>query len=181
MKTISRVPYALSVCIAAAMLAGCGGSTQPSFPNGMEQNATRVALNSVTLPSSASEVLTATDVTVSSYCPTTEGASFSASGTATGPYPGTFTASGYWNSGEGLHHFFWDFRESIKIVSNTLAIHVHIHRVRGSGRPARFISCDIFGGIGHPIAMKYKSKYATGIAEIEIIQQGDLNETVDGL
>jgi hypothetical protein len=181
MKTISRGPYALGVCAAAAILAACGGAAQPSLPNGMEQNAARVALNSVAPPSSASEVLTATDVTVSSYCPTTEGASFSASGTATGPYPGTFTASGYWNSGEALEHFFWDFRESIKIMSNTLTIHVHIKRVRGSHRPTRFISCDSFGGVGHPIAMKYKSNYATGIAEIEIIQQGDLSETLDGL
>ncbi len=180
MKTISRAPYILSVCAGAAILAGCGGAAQSSLPNGMEQNATRVALHSVTPPSSASEVLTATDVTVSSYCPASEGAGFRASGTATGPYPGTFTASGYWNSGEGLDHYFWDFRESIKIVSNTLAIHVHIHRVRGSHRPSRFISCDTFGGVGRPIAMKYKGKYA-GIAEIEIIQQGDLNETLDGL
>ena len=181
MKTTSRRHYALSLCAAAAILAGCGGAARSALPNGIEQNAARVALNSVPPPSSANEVLTATDVTVGSYCPATEGASFSASGTATGPYPGTFTASGYWNSGEGLDHYFWDFRESIKIVSNTLAIHVHIKRVRGSHKPSRFISCDSFGGVGHPIAMKYKSKYATGIAEIEIIQQGDLSETVDGL
>lgn len=182
MKTISSVPFALSVCAAAAILADCGGATQPPVLNGVERNAMVNAISATRL-SSASEVLTTTDVTVTPACPSSPGASFNASGTTTGPYPGTFTASGLWRDDQelGPHHWIWVFRESIRIVSNTLTIHVHVKRVRGSRGPSRFISCDAFGGVGHPIAVKYKSKYANGIAEVEIIQQGDLNETVDGL
>jgi hypothetical protein len=41
MKTTSRVPYALSVCAVAALLAGCGGGpTSPSYqPFGARQSA----------------------------------------------------------------------------------------------------------------------------------------------
>jgi hypothetical protein len=181
MKIISRITYALSVCAAAAILAACGGATQPSVLNGVEQS---VAANGipVTPLSSESEDLTTTDVNVTPSCPRNPGASFNASGTATGPYPGTFTASGFWRDDQelGPHHWLWVFRESIGIVSNTLAIHVHIKHVRGSRGPSRFISCDSFGGVGHSIVMKYKGKYA-GTAEIEIVQQGDLSETLDGL
>jgi hypothetical protein len=181
MKAISHRSYALSVCAAAAMLASCGGATQPSLLNGMEDNATQLAFNSVTPLSSASESLTATDVSISSYCPGTDGASFSASGTATGVYPGTFTANGYWNDGPNPHHWIWDFRESVKISSNALTIHVHIHHVQGSHKESRFINCKRFGGIGHPITVKYKSYYGFGKAEIENIQQRSFSEALDGL
>jgi hypothetical protein len=181
MKTVSRRHCTLSVCAAAAILAGCGGATQPSVLNGTEQN---TAMNTVsaTRLSSESEALTTTDVAVTPSCPSSPGASFNASGTATGPYPGTFTASGLWRDDQelGPHHWLWVFRESIKIVSNTLTIHVHIKHKRGSRGPSRFINCDSFGGLKDPIVMKYKGTYS-GTAEVEIVQQGDLSETLDGL
>ena len=51
MKTISRVPYALSVCAAAAMLASCGGSVQ--VPNPLAQ----APLGRIGSGSSGNEVL----------------------------------------------------------------------------------------------------------------------------
>jgi hypothetical protein len=113
MKTISSAHYVLGICAAAIILAGCGGTTQ--LPNPVAQTslggsgtAFGVASPSFATPQragpdfSATELLTGTaklKCRDDSGIPTT---SFRASGKATGPYPGTFTAEG---GGGSITHY----------------------------------------------------------------------------
>jgi hypothetical protein len=142
MKMISRIPYTLSVCTAAAVLTACGGSTQLPNPTGKTPvgyaiTSKRVASPSFATPertsadSSGSEVLTG-KAKIIKPCHTIRGqhgkrqgssTSFSAHGNATGPYPGTFTASGSWASyPERTGHLEWDFGETFTITSSSSTI-----------------------------------------------------------
>ena len=141
MKTISRRHYGLSVCAAAAMLAGCGGSSQ--FPNPDVQaplngrhtidviaSASRTALEDSKPDSSRIELLTAE---AKGHCKRSPSGlfgscDFKASGTATGPYPGTFTAKGTYNVCETYCP--WFFSESFTITSGTAIISGTIFRGR---------------------------------------------------
>ncbi len=134
MKTISGVPYALSVCAAAAMLAGCGGATQ--FPNpaaqtprgntGTVDRSASPSIVSSNRPDSGRgkvERLSASTVQVGKCggdgfefsC------NFSARGRAVGPYPGTFFARNKERSSCGTFggKFFcgWSFNEHFVITS----------------------------------------------------------------
>jgi hypothetical protein len=98
MKTISRIPYALSVCAATAILAACGGLAQSPNPNAL------APLVRARSGSSGNEVLRARLVT---HCVFPLGCHFRTKhlGEATGPYPGTFTVKGSYGSGP-LSEFF---------------------------------------------------------------------------
>jgi hypothetical protein len=191
MKAILRVPCALGVCGAAAMLAGCGGSSQ--FPNPTAQAPVRNAISSKRLASpsfamperigansSGAEVLTgkATLHRCHSY-----GFEFfrrfsQAHGKATGPYPGTFTASGQWGVSElvinGSVDFFWGFSERFIITSGASKIS---GTIGGMSDEKSFPSCTSFG----PQTLQYTSNYGDGNADIQIIEKGDFSETLVGL
>lgn len=138
MKTISRSHYALNICVGAAILAGCGGSAQ--FPNPIalgpvanSNAADRLPSPSKVVPervgsdSSSTERLTGTAKLIKP-CHSLHGKDrggwgthFSASGVATGPNPGTFTATGTWTGG-GLPQPQWSFSESFSVTSGSQTI-----------------------------------------------------------
>ncbi|MGB8909758.1 MAG: hypothetical protein WCC84_13530 [Candidatus Cybelea sp.] len=128
MNTISRVPYGLSVCVAAAMLAGCGGSAQLPNP------ATQAPLGRIGSNSSGNEVLKGR---VHTHCKYHAGLFTSCEfhtkgpGKATGPYPGTFTASGGYEQQEWYP--FYSFGESFTITSGTSQITGSIFYSTSSG------------------------------------------------
>ncbi len=115
MKTISRVPYALSVCAAAATLASCGGSVQ--VPNPLAQ----APLGRIGSGSSGNEVLDSRIVLncVNFYFQICH---FHTKhlGHATGPYPGIFTVKGSWRS--SLRYGMSPISESFTIVSGASKI-----------------------------------------------------------
>jgi hypothetical protein len=191
MKIVSRRPYALRVCAATAMLAGCGGSTQ--FPNPTAQasagnaiTSKRVASPSFAMPerigakASGAEVLTGK---ASLHRCHSYGFEFfrhfsHAYGKATGPYPGTFTASGHWGVSElvinGSVDFFWGFSERFIITSGASKIS---GTIGGTSDESSFPSCTSFG----PQTLQYTSTYGEGNADIQIIEKGDFSETLVGL
>ncbi len=80
--------YALSGCVAAAMLTGCGGSQPPTGPLGV-QNFT---LTGETFSSDKAHSFCNEGRVVSTFYITVD---FKASGNARGPFPGEFTARGF--------------------------------------------------------------------------------------
>jgi len=182
MKTISRVPYVLSVCAAAAMLAGCGGSTQlpnptAQTPGGNAMTSKRAASPSFAAPqraglnSSGTEVLTGM-ARVDCHHQRAHGygaygASFSASGMATGPNPGTFNASGSWSYG-GLLNFQWVFTESFAVTSKSRTIN-------GTMAAGTFGSPPFTCREVKNLMIPYTSGSVTGNAEISI-RQGRFRE-----
>lgn len=181
MKTISRVRYALSVCTGAAMLAGCGGSAQ--FPNPAAQaplngrrtidviaSASRTALEDSKPDSSRIELLTAE---AQGHCKRSHSGlsgscDFKAGGTATGPYPGTFTANGSYN----FCYFYcvWSFGESFTITSGTAKISGTIFKMRGGSSPP------------FPAFYPYTSSLGDGRVKIGAVgPYGPFREKVHGL
>lgn len=180
--------YALSVGAAAAIFNGCGGSAQflnpvtPTFP-GNAGTAYRVASPSIATPeraspdSSTTEVLSATNVHFvgGGLCIYPDGYFRVRSGTrtASGPYPGKFTAHGYFTIVP--HHApAWYFSESLKIKSGTSTIAVTI---LGGGNRNGPVGCDKFG----PARLHYTSNHGSGDAQITIIQRGEFSETLHNL
>jgi hypothetical protein len=126
MKTITRGPYTLSVCAAAAMLAGCGGSAQ--LPNPAAQTSLGDATpQRVGSASSAESLIGRVDIT---ECVSfdVEICHFKVNGKriARGPYPGTFTARGNWESELSSYPFClggcWSFSERFTITSGATKI-----------------------------------------------------------
>jgi hypothetical protein len=114
MKKLSRAHYALSVCATVIMLAGCGEALQSPSPTAQmpfSKGGARDTLGSISgaasqrlgPDSSGYEGFSAPKTRIHChsyfYNPYDFGfnAKFRATGTATGPYPGTFTASGSWS------------------------------------------------------------------------------------
>jgi hypothetical protein len=108
MKTFLRsTRYTLSVCAAAAIFDGCGGSTvfpnpvTPTFPRNAG-TVSRLGSPSYAGPgrissdSSSAEILSGSARVKQCLGIPPLHADFHANGTATGPYPGTFTAKGWW-------------------------------------------------------------------------------------
>jgi hypothetical protein len=117
MKTILQAHHTLSICVAAAMLAGCGGSAQ--LPGATAQ----APLVRARSNSSGNEVLKGR---VHTHCKYHAGLFTSCDfhtkspGKAMGPYPGTFTASGSYEQQEWYP--FYSFGESFTITSGASQI-----------------------------------------------------------
>jgi hypothetical protein len=186
MTTMIRVPYTLSVCAAAAVLAACGDSTQ--FPNTAAQTpvgnaitSKRVASPSFAMPerigasSSGNEVLTGT-ATLHRCRPQGFGffRRFHAHGKATGPYPGTFTANGTWGITCFQKLCYWGVNERFIITSGPSKVSGTITGNPTSGSAG---TCKAFG----PASQQYTSNHGDGNADIQIIKKGDFSETLDGL
>jgi hypothetical protein len=183
--------YTLYVCATAAMLGGCGGS--PQLPNPTAQtplvsartldraaSLNYVGSKRVGSNSSTTEVLSAKNVNFGGMngCgpPTNVGGSFKVKKgkrTASGPYPGTFTAQG--SFGVDPHHQrSWSFSESFAIKSGTSTI---TGTISGGGQRGRPVGCHTFG----PARLQYMSNHGSGVALIKIIQKGKFREMLDGL
>jgi hypothetical protein len=115
MKAISPAHYGLSICVASAMLAGCGGSAQSPNPTA-QAPLVRARSNS-----SGNEVLDSRIVLncVSFYFQICHFHTRHL-GHATGPYPGIFTVKGRWSS--SLRYGMSPISESFTIVSGTSKI-----------------------------------------------------------
>lgn len=158
MKLSDTSPYALRICAAIAILAGCGGSQVPIGPVQLGKNTattTRVgppgsrAISSVRSASELSgEALTSTEVTLKQkdcHC------TFRATGRATGPYPGTFTAKGYYRFIIGD---IGDLYEHLVIVSRATTVRVAVSGYGNVGRGSWFKSS----------ALQYRSGRGSGYA-----------------
>jgi hypothetical protein len=189
MKTISRAPYVLSVCAAAAMLAGCGGSRQ--LPNPAAQtplgNAGTHQMTSsnenltgaATLGRCREHYIHQGNIILGEAYRT----DFHAHGKAAGTYSGTFTASGHWGFSyefiqSGVLEF-WDLAEKFTITSGASTVSGTIRGAGAGGGSAPFPTCTSFGPVTYNL--QYASNFGDGNADTQIIKQGDFGETLDGL
>jgi hypothetical protein len=182
----------LSVCVAITILAGCSGSAQ--LPNPIAQAPLgngRIADDAAFLKAAAparsdlfstgSELLTGVNFRFHPKCPH-EGPeprswseTFSASGTATGPYPGTFTGQGSWEAVAHLPQFeFWSFDESFTITSGTSQVSGTI-----SAYASAYPGPDSCTGFG-PAVLQYTTKSVQGNANVKVTKY-HFGETLDGL
>jgi hypothetical protein len=162
-------------------LVGCAGGSQlapsssPNLPLGRSvDRAASGAPFARALPASLSgEVLTATNVAVTRarrcHAPYRVNATFTASGTATGPYPGTFSASGSWD------RFFddfvtWGFQESFTITSGSNTIQGTAATSGSFGPPTPVLRCFRFGPAGQKFDVRYSSPTGSGAMSTARIQ-----------
>lgn len=175
MITLRFGRHALGICAAATTLAACGGSTQ--FPNltaqtplGKAGTPQRVGPNY-----SGTEVFTGKAKLIKP-CHDEKGGSFthfSAHGNATGPYPGTFTASGLWNFSYNMHHQpSWVFAETFTITTGSSTISGSMNDIGFNYLP---FSCTV---VKH-LTVPYTSGSVTGNAKIHI-RQGHIHEYLQG-
>jgi hypothetical protein len=172
----ANIGIVAAIICAAASLAGCGGSSQAANP------ATQMLEGSAMLSrSSSTEVLTGTAKLVYK-CRKMRGmhgkhlgwsTGFSAHGTATGPYPGTFTANGSWAFYFGRFHGSGDLVESFSITSGSSTI-------SGSVKYVDFYSPPFTCAQVQNLTVPYTIGSQYGSALIDVIEKGDFSETLDG-
>jgi hypothetical protein len=180
MKTISYGHYTLSICAVAAMLAACGGSGQ--LPIHTAQ--TSLGGSDVATNSPGTELLTGKAELIKA-CHTIRGqhgknqgwsTNFRAHGNATGPYPGTFTASGEWTASQNsVHQAQWVFSEYFAITSASSTISGTINGIGVNGSLP--FSCTVVKNLAVP----YESGSVSGTAVIKVIQKRDFREKFDKL
>jgi len=149
-------PSAIAAVLSMALLVSCGRaqSIAPQLQATLTESPALSALSRL-----SGEGFTASDVTVHVVeCnPFSSGekyaATFMASGSASGPYPGAFTASGSWSAGDnGLHEPHWGFVEQFQITSGKRSINGVI---KGSG-------AHTFGPVGGPPCNSFGSTTNSG-------------------
>jgi hypothetical protein len=120
MKTLAARRYAFTIAIAVVTLTGCGAvGTAPQL------DAVRAAGIEPVTPDSELRGETLTSTKVRSYCSKDGGhdfATFKATGTASGPLPGTFKAHGKVKPEGGRTNMHFPFHEVFEIVSNSKKI-----------------------------------------------------------
>ena len=176
-----------------AFLGGCSGAARPGDVTPATIGLPEAGFRSVSARTAASvpgplngETFTGT-VTVqrgpSCHYEANADAFFTASGTATGPYPGTFTASGHWWSVNDSGSFFiWAFEESFTIASLGGSIggfvNVGAQYSGGPGPRIPLLRCTIFGPAGRKSDMTYStvppalSSSASGALRVDRIRNG---------
>jgi hypothetical protein len=175
MKTVSRGRYALSICAAATVLAGCGGATQ--FPNPGVPTPLGNASNHPDFGSVNAERLRARGV--KGECGgdgTSWGCHFHARGRAVGPYPGTFFAHCQSTWSKFSLKTWWTFQEHFIIRS-------------GSSKIDGTIEVNGTGGMFIPLPGVYQYTTTTGYSgnvKIESLGQflgpdADFREIFDGM
>jgi hypothetical protein len=191
MKFISDLTgNALGLCAVAAILSGCGGGsgaaplpipavqTHLNNPGSVDGAASPNDAASEQLASKAAnrEVLAGKAKLKFGK----EGTTFTARGTATGSYPGTFTASGSWESGEsnGGHAQWiccpwWIFSEAFTITSGSSSIS---GRITGMG-----MDDGLLGNVVSNLELPYSTSIGNGNAYIKRIKQGRFHQTLFGL
>jgi hypothetical protein len=128
MKRFYRLSHAFSGCILVAMLTACGGAQMPPLAGALSQST--LGVNPDTKLSG--EVLSGTNVRLRypyNQCPFFGIAvvDFIASGTATGPYPGTFRAKGQWSSENQYRNTHTGFDEHFTITSGSASYSGGVH------------------------------------------------------
>lgn len=173
MKSL-RHGYCAILCMAAMLLTGCGGagSLTQALPASQEET--------LSLPTSGAGTVPSVDfrgehfsgrtkhVKCSSWSYGNHGARFSASGDATGPLPGAFTASGgwVWNVHRGGVVLIY---EKFRLISGSQAIHGTI----GPTGTQHFGTCRKFRSSRLP----YQSGHAKGHASLHVVSGGDFEES----
>jgi hypothetical protein len=123
MGTFSR--FALSASVAVAALAGCGSFQTPSAPVGVPQATVQHAASNF-----AGEKFTSSYV--SAKCLLTPGGpelTYTATGSATGPLPGTFSASGSVLDFAIMQTF--EFSETFEVQSGTQTFSGQVEKSHG--------------------------------------------------
>lgn len=184
MKSISDVAYALRGWAAVALLAGCGNPAGILNPGAQTplSNAHIVgpAVEDYAAPrgmgfdSKTAERLTAPYVYESCmyhYQGTDSwySCTYSTNGTATGPYPGTFTASGTFGGGKSGRVVSWFLSELFTITSGTSTAEGKINADGGQSESPPI-----------PGIFRYKILHRHGKenAKIEALQSNDFSETL---
>jgi hypothetical protein len=100
-------------------------------------------------------------------------AKFTATGRATGPFPGKFTANGVWQRSTLFRHNGWSLNESFTITSGVNTV---VGSITGSGgTPPNRITCRQFGATS---VLQYTSNDGSGAASTTGIAQGVLGESL---
>jgi hypothetical protein len=126
------------------------------------------------------EVLHATNTQVTRVrpcrAPIPVNAKFTASGTATGPYPGTFAVTGTWSDFiDDL--FIWNINESFTITSGRHKISGTAFVQGSSGEPSPWIRCRRFGPAGTRFGITYSVKSGSGRIATREIVDGAFHQT----
>lgn len=178
MRRWSLSHYAISCCVTAALLAGCGGSFKPIGTPGTAQG--NIGGGAPQWPAAArpavhrNELLDARHVKIHGHCrfsPEARVSKFRTRGTASGPYPGTFSANGsYTQHSSGG----WSFEEFF-------TIHVGSSEISGSigqgGSGEGPFSCKSFGGA----VFTYTTQSRSGKVKIVEIDRSGFREILKGL
>jgi hypothetical protein len=167
---------AVAFFFAAAFLSACASGGSQLAPAGPAIGFNGVSAKPLTSPLSR-EVLSATSVQVTPIdcIHNVQSASFTASGTAAGPYPGTFVANGSWNYSVGPGgRASSAFNESFTITSGTSTVS---GTIAGSwGVPPMPLNCHGFGPANKQDGLTYSSGSWTGTARSRLITTGQLYE-----
>ena len=180
---ISLLCHATNACAAAAVLASLGGCSTPELshaPVGTVHDSAGT-LRSAGL---GGELLTGSKVKLrAGKCNGLSGGSvrFTASGTATGPYPGTFTAKGDWSFAPLEHPVSYYFHERFTITSGTISFSGHSGRSwQEVGAPAPGMTCGSFGPVTSDNRLKYHAGlHGSGSVTGDGVSQGELDETLN--
>lgn len=185
MNNLNLSHCAATACAAAMLLSDCGGSAQSLAPPTHNfSNGTRIAdriplklyapREDVRFDKSI-EHLNSSYVYISEYgVGSNVQYSYSTTGTADGPYPGSFTASGGYGSAPYKRGRGWYFYESFEITSNSVQIKGHIPFFSGPSSPKfyRYRATILDGS---------QKIHRAGRAKIEALQENDFKETLRGL
>jgi hypothetical protein len=103
---------------------------------------------------------------------------FTASGTAAGPYPGTFTVKGAWTAFiDDL--YIWRFNESFTITSGRHKISgTAATQGSGSGSQLPWVRCHRFGPAGTRFGITYGVPSGSGDVSMRAIKEGAFNQTL---
>ena len=182
LHVIAGLPrHASTVALGAAMFAGCFNPAYASFKSpsmfGRSAAPNHTASEGGGLDSSTIERLVGS---AQVKCHKVKGMSgafsvtFSTSGAATGPYPGTFTAAGTWGVNQ-LEQASFDESFTITSGASTISGGMSIRPDISNGLA---LTCMTFG----PAVLRYTSSIANGRAKIETIQKGgDFDELLHRL
>jgi hypothetical protein len=183
---LSKLPTRI-VCIAAviSLVAGCSsGSWSPTHAINMQQGPT-VAMTATQRPPSVQtegflngEVFKASKVVIQTQSCSTGNfrVTFSATGSASGPYPGTFTETGDWWVESDYYDRGWGFRGPFQISSQNRLIKGRIYSL-GRVRPGIF-SCHRLGR-SRDVDTRYRvgKEHKTGSASVNLITANGLMQT----
>jgi hypothetical protein len=169
MKTQLWLP--LCACSVLA-ITGCSGGAQlaPATPPNVSGAARELG------PHGLGEVLTANKVTVKNQLCLSKGSSvvttFKASGTAKGPYAGTFTAKGTWNITKLPGNDLWTFSQTYVIKTSAGEVD---GTITGNGQKIK-ATCKTFGPATGKADLTFKLVQHTGSATTSVIRSGALDE-----